>query len=349
MIDARNYMILIKDEIKTNQILYYKWNTKTQKHDITFDNGKMFSYLQGNVVVMRNPKVLNPANYIIRNKEGKELFGIQGIYEFSNKLTKYWHIEYKTMTRDYKKTDLIIRENCLANQRTAKVFDYLKDVSGLSILPGCDEPILRNYYDKIDFVSDTSALSNYLNGNNNINTYPVSNVIFPFGCNKSQYQAVRNALENQISIIQGPPGTGKTQTILNIIANLLLANKTIIVVSNNNSATANVLEKLAKEQYGMDFLVASLGSMDNKKAFMDSQTGRYPNLSSWKKNVDDRNIPREINHIASLLQKAYQLKEDIANLKQIKHDVELEAEYFEQFYDENVDDYNAIKIRGNIC
>ena len=33
---------------------------------------------------------------------------------------------------------------------------------------------------------------------------------------------VKNALENQISVIQGPPGTGKTQTILNIIANLLI-------------------------------------------------------------------------------------------------------------------------------
>ncbi len=348
MIDAKEYMILIKDEIKTNQILYYKWNIKTQKHDITFDNGKTFSYLQGNVVVMQNPKVLNPTNYIIRNKEGKELFGIQGIYEFSNKFTKYWHIEYKTTARDYNKSDLIIKENCLVNQRTANVFDYLKEVSGLSVLPGCDEQILRNYYDKIDFVSDTSALFYYLNGNDNIKKYPVGNVIFPFGCNKSQYQAVKNALENQISVIQGPPGTGKTQTILNIIANLLVANKSIIVVSNNNSATANVLEKLAKEQYGMDFLVASLGSKDNKKSFIDSQTGQYPNLSSWSKNVEGRDIPGEINHIASLLQKAYQLKEDIANLKQIKHDVELEAEYYEQFYDENVDDFNAIKIRGNI-
>ena len=44
--------------------------------------------------------------------------------------------------------------------------------------------------------------------------------IFPFGCNNSQYQAVKKAMENQISVIQGPPGTGKTQTILNIIANM---------------------------------------------------------------------------------------------------------------------------------
>ena len=58
-------------------------------------------------------------------------------------------------------------------------------------------------------------------------------VYFPFGCNASQKAAVEAALTNQVSIIQGPPGTGKTTTILNIIANLLLEDKSILVVSNN--------------------------------------------------------------------------------------------------------------------
>ena len=62
-----------------------------------------------------------------------------------------------------------------------------------------------------------------------------------------------------MSVIQGPPGTGKTQTILNILANLLVQNRTIEIVSNNNSATENVLEKLASPKYGLDFLVAPLG------------------------------------------------------------------------------------------
>ena len=67
-----------------------------------------------------------------------------------------------------------------------------------------------------------------------------------------QKQAVEHALSNQVSIIQGPPGTGKTQTILNIIANLLLAKKSVLVVSNNNSAVSNVVEKLSKPQYSLD-------------------------------------------------------------------------------------------------
>ncbi len=69
--------------------------------------------------------------------------------------------------------------------------------------------------------------------------------VFLFGCNKSQYMAVKRAMENRISVIQGPPGTGKIQTILNIIANILLQGKTVQIVSNNNSATENVYDKLA--------------------------------------------------------------------------------------------------------
>ena len=76
-------------------------------------------------------------------------------------------------------------------------------------------------------------------------------VIFPFGCNQSQKKAVVNALKNSLSVIQGPPGTGKTQTILNIIANLLIRGKTVAVASNNNAATENVKEKLGKKTGGL--------------------------------------------------------------------------------------------------
>ena len=80
---------------------------------------------------------------------------------------------------------------------------------------------------------------------------------------KSQQKAVQAAFENQISVVQGPPGTGKTQTILNIIANILVRGKTVQIVSNNNSAIVNVLEKLSK--YDMGFIVALLGSTANKE------------------------------------------------------------------------------------
>lgn len=95
-------------------------------------------------------------------------------------------------------------------------------------------------------------------------------LIFPFGCNQSQKTAVERALTHSLSVIQGPPGTGKTQTILNIIANLIVRGQTIAVVSNNNSATKNVQEKLADEKYGLGWLVAELGNRQNIERFFES-------------------------------------------------------------------------------
>jgi len=48
-------------------------------------------------------------------------------------------------------------------------------------------------------------------------------------------------------------------------------------VSNNNSATANVLEKL--EKYGVDFIAAYLGNRENKEKFLVGQTQTYPDMS----------------------------------------------------------------------
>lgn len=90
-------------------------------------------------------------------------------------------------------------------------------------------------------------------------------LIYPFGVNASQLVAVEQAFTSQVSLIEGPPGTGKTQTILNIIANVLVRGKTVAVLSNNNAAVENVYEKLGKS--GLDYLVARLGSKEHREKF----------------------------------------------------------------------------------
>ena len=90
-------------------------------------------------------------------------------------------------------------------------------------------------------------------------------LIYPFGVNASQLLAVEQALASQVSLIEGPPGTGKTQTILNIIANVLVRGQTVAVLSNNNAAVENVYEKLGKSE--LDYLVARLGSKEHREKF----------------------------------------------------------------------------------
>lgn len=112
--------------------------------------------------------------------------------------------------------------------------------------------------------SPDTALHAYCTGQNGIQT-PDGGLIYPFGVNESQLAAVEQAFSAQISVIEGPPGTGKTQTILNILANILLRGKTVAVLSNNNAAVANVYEKLGK--FGLDHLVAKLGNNKNREDF----------------------------------------------------------------------------------
>ena len=130
--------------------------------------------------------------------------------------------------------------------------------------------------------------------------------------------------------MQGPPGTGKTQTILTIIANLLVQNKTAELVSNNNSAVDNVREKL--EGYGLSFLVASLGSSDNKKLFLTSQTGTYPDISDWKMTAEKiRDGISRIRKLSESLDKDYEIQESRQNKIAELSQIDAESAHFSSF------------------
>lgn len=149
------------------------------------------------------------------------------------------------------------RKSVFESKQARDVFDYLKETAELtSVRTESNTAVLTKQYEKIDFLSNETAAASYLDpsGYQAETGLQADAPIFPFGCNESQFKAVTNALSNRVSVIEGPPGTGKTQTILNIIANLIMQGKTVQVVSNNNSAIENVQEKLAGAKYQMGFL-----------------------------------------------------------------------------------------------
>lgn len=149
------------------------------------------------------------------------------------------------------------------------VFQYFMDVAKArqgSAKSKTDREIAANVVrqlGKLPASADT-ALQAYCTGRNGALT-PGKGLIYPFGLNESQLAAVEQAFRAQVSVIEGPPGTGKTQTILNILANILLRQQTVAVLSNNNAAVENVYEKL--EKCGLGHLVAKLGNQDNRKDF----------------------------------------------------------------------------------
>ena len=350
--NSRYYMIIIKGEIKTSEIMSCVYNSNTQKWDVKFNNGKTYAYAYLNVEKLTDPDVLNPNMYRI-GREGRDFFDIKEIYVFRSTYESYWHICFGDGSeRDYRRNDLHIAESCLNQSRSANVFEYIKQIAGLSDIKNenTGEKLLSKRFDKISFVGSDVALAKYLNPSSlqQKRTGREYIPIFPFGCNNSQYKAVKNAMENQISVIQGPPGTGKTQTILNIIANILMQGKTVQIVSNNNSATENVYEKLSSSKYNLGFVAATLGNSKNKKIFVENQDTIYPDFSLWKTTENSYDLQKEIAEQSSQLKTVFDKQEKLASLRQELSQLVTEKEYFNQYVEETDVDTDNINFKKKL-
>ena len=278
---------------------------------------------------------------------GKEQHNVSDVRSFSQGNQAHWRITYENgYVQDYLDGTIKVVKSCLEDKEARNAFEYLKRIAQINEL-GKDEEnggILPSLYQNIDFIDETLTVAPYLDAEKyKPNSMRSSALLFPFGCNASQAKAVKNAFEKQISVIQGPPGTGKTQTILNIIANILLRNETVMVVSNNNSATTNVLEKL--EKYGIGFIVAPLGKRENKENFIKNQPTIPQELYSWELTPIDRNkAKQEASSNLSKLQHVFSLQEELAECKQEIKDVELEWQHFKT--DNKIDENKYIPKTG---
>lgn len=87
-----------------------------------------------------------------------------------------------------------------------------------------------------------------------------------YSADSSQQQAIEVAKKNHNLIIEGPPGTGKSQTITNIIAELLAQGKKVLFVSQKQAALEVVYNKL--KEAGLSEFCLSLHKNTNKSETM---------------------------------------------------------------------------------
>ena len=333
MIDTSENLIIIKGQIKTPEI--ESCQNHNGNYKVVFRNvPSAYTYKEENVLWLTDPDKPDPNNYQIISK-GRTLSNIKALSIFKTGSHNYWHIRFLNGKEyDYREKDLEIIESCLGESRSKSIFEYLKKVADANELKADDgTKLLAKQYEKIHFIANNRAIAVYLNPQKyKMQTRTASTLIFPFGCNASQQKAVQAAFENQISVVQGPPGTGKTQTILNIIANILVRGKTVQVVSNNNSAIVNVLEKLSK--YDMGFIVALLGSTANKEKFIETQEEekQYPeHFESWHDtDVDQPQFLNQIHHQTEELKSIFSKQERLAMARQEIQALKIEWQHYLQ-------------------
>lgn len=339
--NQKQHLILVKGVDRTSQI--DRIELSGIKYTVKFINSPVeYQYSRENILWLGNPEEIDIGGSHVYVK-GRKVSNVRSVSLFSAGPERHYAVESGDgAIFTCREEEIDIRESCLQGT-AASLFDYFRQCTEIAkSCTAASDPAypvavqLGKIYSDIDFIDSMTAAAVYLHPGKGICSRHSSFPIFPFGCNASQKKAVETALSNQLSVIQGPPGTGKTQTILNIVANLLTKDKSVLVVSNNNSATENVLEKLSKNGFG--FLVAPLGNRTNKETFIDSQPDVNPELPSWRMNRHEKSAASaETRECLEKITSLFEKQERLALVRQELAEAELEKTHFEK---ENVIDGN---------
>lgn len=325
-----NKILLLNGEAKTLQVDSIECEGANGYRVRFKNNSKSYYYGCDKVAWLNNPEWFDPTHCKVV-VDGALQNSVKEIWKFVCGTKCYWRIVYGNgYMREGDDDKMIVSTSCLGEEKSRDTFAYLKNVAIINPL-GKEKNgngILADLYEQVEYVDSETVAACYLNPNKyNPRSMKHADLIYPFGCNASQKKAVTTAFEHQISVVQGPPGTGKTQTILNIIANIVCQGKTVMVVSNNNSAITNVQEKLDK--YGLSFVVAPLGSKENKEVFIANQPFVPAECSLWGLSISESLKKKQKSHATlALLDKVFALQNERAELLQEQQAVALEWKHF---------------------
>ncbi|MCM1495962.1 MAG: AAA domain-containing protein [Bacteroides sp.] len=324
--DMKKTMILINGKDKTEEIESIEELSTLFKYKIYYKTGRYAILDFDDVNILRNPNEIKLNNKIVY-KNGIALHQPKYALDFGLRI-RICSSKGNYYT-NYPKTINIV-ENQFSKDCIQQVLNYLKEIANFFNSKSKTDDFLKSALNKLSFIHPDSVLNSYLSDCNiEKRNLEMNYTIFPFQFNLSQKAALENALSHSISIIEGPPGTGKTQTILNILSNLItIQGKSVAVVSNNNPAIKNVKDKLEKHGYG--FLTALLGNKENKDAFFNDMP--LPQVDSWSYNDNPAYLLQNIMQLHTQLSIMMGKERKKAQLTQELREWQLEQKHFESYY-----------------
>ncbi len=135
---------------------------------------------------------------------------------------------------------------------------------------------------------------------------PAHKTLHVVDADPSQVTAILAAEAGSSFVLQGPPGTGKSQTITNLIAQLLASGKTVLFVSEKLAALEVVHTRLAKVGLA-PFCLELHSSQASKAAVMEQlraslDVSRQHDSATWEQHAVELQRAREqLNAYAKLL------------------------------------------------
>ncbi|TDW69668.1 AAA domain-containing protein [Kribbella pratensis] len=296
---------------------------------ITYSGGRRYEYKQARVRILTNPVSVE-----VRAGQKLELDG--EIWENATEVRTFvapegeWaHVFYRKLDGEGWASRWAPRIRVISSATdTPGVADALGYWRSIVSRLDADDP-LRPVYESLGFVHPESALAQYLTGGPIQPGELAAPPIYPFRSNLSQRQAVENALTHSVSVIEGPPGTGKTETILNLIANIIVGGAaTVGVVSYGNSAVDNVREKLA--DLGFGHVIARLGRRELVDAFFEGQAQRNAHVEDFVRRTPPPPPPERLVELDTRLRRLQQAERERARVRQEIDAYSLELQHFEK-------------------
>ncbi len=125
--------------------------------------------------------------------------------------------------------------------------------------------------------------------------------------NAEQYEAVKSAMHQPLTVVTGPPGTGKSQAIVAMAASALQAGQSVLVASKNHQALDAVEERLTAIASDVKFLVRTLDPAKEIDVSVKDVLSEIVNDGDAQLGVTDPFLTAQLKELAEQRQVAIEL------------------------------------------
>ena len=149
---------------------------------------KIYNYSYYNVRWLSNPLWIDPTHskVFINGTLQKQ---VKEIWKFESDEQNYLRIIFNNnFILDDVEGNILVTSSCLEEKESKDTFSYLRNVAYINPLGKAEhsDGILRDMYDKCDFIGDDTAAACYLNPKKHKpKAFRKRRLIYPFGCNSS--------------------------------------------------------------------------------------------------------------------------------------------------------------------
>lgn len=219
------------------------------------------------------PLVLIPVNILRPHPQDRPKIKIidDDIFLNTNLIEKFYrdyNIKLNVEVTDLKSYLTYVKSSVFRHSFTVTEEVYLGIFSFSKITMYQDVVNYENLIQKSDIVKAFFSLDNNLNKNVKLEDVNLDDVLDDTNqvlyADSSQYKSIYWAKKGLSFVLQGPPGTGKSQTITNIIAELIAMNKRVLFICEKRSALEVVYRNLKKRDLG-DYALPLFDTNLNKK------------------------------------------------------------------------------------